>query len=164
MDLLRDFTRVYVSEEFISFLSDNGYLDTAWAGDKDPDDMTAEELRAAKLSIDRLQDALGDFWNDPGGRILFYAYQNVDEGARTRELRRYAYADARWDVSTTVHALCQSGRVFQSRKLPRKEVVLFTGSSETVIAPSLHELRTWAYELTSQDAYLAFQEEADAGL
>ncbi|MFP2925828.1 hypothetical protein ACLESO_11535 [Pyxidicoccus sp. 3LG] len=161
MDLLREFSRVYVAEEFIGFLFDNGYLDFDWAGDKDPEEMSAEELRPAKLSIDRLQDAVGDFWNASGGRLLFYAYKSVDESARTPELRKYAYAEAQWDVSTAVHALCQSGKVFQSRKLPRKEVVVFTGSSETLLASSVHELGRKAEENTTADEYLAFQEEAD---
>ncbi|MCP3139743.1 hypothetical protein [Pyxidicoccus xibeiensis] len=161
MDLLREFSRVYVAEAFIEFLFDNGYLDYDWAGDKDPDEMSAEELRPAPLSIDRLQDAAGDFWNASGGRLLFYAYQNVDEHARTPELRKYAYTEARWDVSTAVHALCRTGKVYQSRRLPRKEVVLFTGSAEKVLAANLHVLSAKAEEHTTRDDYLAFQEEAD---
>lgn len=164
MDLLREFSRVYVAEEFIGFLFDYDYLNFDWAGDKDPDEMSEEELRPAPLSIDRLQDAAGDFWNSAGGRLLFYAYKSVDESARTPELRKYAYTEAQWDVSTAVHALCRTGKVYQSRKLPRKEVVVFTGSSEKLLANSLHELSSKALENTTADEYLAFQEEADRGL
>jgi hypothetical protein len=164
MDLLRDFARLYVSEVFIGFLFDSDYLSFDWAGDKDPEEMSAEELRPAKLSIDRLQDAAADFWNNSGGRILFYAYKSVDESAQTPQLRKYAYADARWDVANTVHALCQSGKVFQSRRLPRPEVVVFTGSAEKVLASSVHQLSARAEEHTTYDEYIAFQEQADQGL
>lgn len=164
MDLLREFSRVYVSEAFIGFLFDNDYLSFDWAGDKDPDEMSAEELRPAKLSIDRLQDAVNDFWNHSGGRILFYAYKSVDAPAQTPRLRRYAYSDARWDVANAVHALCQSGKVFQSRRLPRPEVVVFTGSAEKVLAGSVHQLSGRAEENTTRDEYSAFQEQADQEL
>ena len=164
MDLLREFSRVYVSEAFIGFLFDNDLLNSDWAGDKDPDEMSAEELRPAKLSIDRLQDAVNDFWNHAGGRILFYAYKSVDAHEQTPQLRKYAHADARWDVANAVHALCQSGKVFQSRRLPRPEVVLFTGSAEKVLARSVHLLSARAEENTTRDEYSAFQEQADAEL
>jgi hypothetical protein len=99
-----------------------------------------------------------------GGRILFYAYKNLDESARTPRLRRYAYAEARWDVSNAVHELCQTGKVYQSRKLPKGEVVVFTGSSGKILANPPHELASKALENTTNDEYLAFQEEADREL
>ncbi|RKH57989.1 hypothetical protein D7V93_17490 [Corallococcus llansteffanensis] len=148
-------------EEFIHFLFDHDILGFDWVGDKDPDEMRAEELPPASVSIDRLQDAVDDFWNASGGQLLFYAYKSLDESARTPELRKYACYDARWEVSTAVHALCKSGRVYQSRGIPKGEVVLFTGSARKVLAGRPHELPSQALANTTSDEYLAFQEEAD---
>ncbi|RKH57935.1 hypothetical protein D7W81_30065 [Corallococcus aberystwythensis] len=161
MHPLREFAQVYVAEAFIGFLFDHDILGFDWVGDKDPEEMRAEELPPAAVSIDRLQDAVGDFWNASGGRLLFYAYKSLDESARTPELRKYAYAEAQWEVSRTVHALCQTGRVYQPRGLPKGEVVLFTGSARKVLASNPHQLDSEALAHTTDDEYLAFQEEAD---
>lgn len=141
LNSLKFITEKYITYHFSNYLFDNGCLNFDWAGSEDPDLLEENKLPAAKISLEKLDESINDFWVHNARFYVFYLYQNLDLHVKNNlAIIDYINYHSKQDIINAITCLCVTGRIYQTQYIQPEEVIIFTGSSNKTLAEHYADL------------------------